>query len=258
MGLYVKQVRPDCERTVVLIHGGGVSGWMWRPQVETLNDYHCLVPDLAEHGMSISVKPFSIKESAEQIAEIIRQQAHGGRADVVVLSIGGQIVAELLANAPDVLDHAIISGALSRALPGYRLTSALGVASLPLSKAGWMIRASLKSLGIPPEFELELADDTRATTAEGFRRIMEAVGTFALSSKLRETKVPTLVVVGEKEQKISIQSAREYVAMIPNAAGRMAPQVGHMWNMQNPGLFTRMIRSWVTDQPLPSEMKPLQ
>ena len=32
--------------TIVFLHGGGGGGWMWRPQVEGLPDYHLLVPDL--------------------------------------------------------------------------------------------------------------------------------------------------------------------------------------------------------------------
>ena len=91
MALYVQEVGVNNSRSIVFLHGGGVGGWMWRPQIEQLKDeYHLLVPDLPEHGKSADVKPLTLKNSAAQVAELIRTRAHGSRANVVGLSLGAQ------------------------------------------------------------------------------------------------------------------------------------------------------------------------
>ena len=94
---------------------------MWRPQVEALQDtYHCLIPDLPEHGLSAAVQPFTIADAARRVAELIRERGHGGCAHVIGLSEGAQITVQLLGNARFV-DHAIVSSALMHPLPGIGL-----------------------------------------------------------------------------------------------------------------------------------------
>lgn len=44
---------------MVFLHGAGVSGWMWDKQVDYFTDYHCVVPDLPEHGLSQNGMTFS-------------------------------------------------------------------------------------------------------------------------------------------------------------------------------------------------------
>src|ERR1700676_5643973 len=91
-GLHVHECGPNSAPTICFLHGGGVSSWMWTPQVEALQDtYHCLLPDLPEHGLSASVRPFTIADAARRVAELIRELAHGGRAHVIGISEGAQI-----------------------------------------------------------------------------------------------------------------------------------------------------------------------
>src|SRR5512137_1325517 len=104
MTLYVNESGPASAPTLVFLHGGGGGGWMWQPQQEAFFDYHCLTPDLPEHGRSADVKPFAIADSAARIAELIRTRAHNGRAHVIGFSEGAQITVALLGFAPEVVD----------------------------------------------------------------------------------------------------------------------------------------------------------
>ena len=64
--------------TIAFLHGGGIGGWMWTPQVERLRREHrrcLLVPDSPEHGSRRSEKPFTIRSTAEGIAELILSRA---------------------------------------------------------------------------------------------------------------------------------------------------------------------------------------
>src|SRR5258708_39885279 len=90
--LSVRECGPATAATICFLHGGGISGWMWGPQVEALQDtYHCLVPDMPEHGLSAAVQAFTIADTACRIADVIRGGGRGGRAHVIGLSEGAQV-----------------------------------------------------------------------------------------------------------------------------------------------------------------------
>lgn len=65
---------------VVLLHGGGISPWMWEPVVELLPDFRCLTPRLPDLD--------SVEAIAEAVASLLP-----GPAPVTVagLSLGGQV-----------------------------------------------------------------------------------------------------------------------------------------------------------------------
>lgn len=90
MSLYVAESGPVTAPTIVFLHGGGTRGWSWQPQVERLPEYHCVVPDLPEHGRSRHSGPFTMAHAAALVAEVIRSCAHGGHAHVVGLSVGAR------------------------------------------------------------------------------------------------------------------------------------------------------------------------
>ena len=61
-------------------------------------------------------------------------------------------------------------------------------------------------------------------------------------------------MAGEKEVSNVLKSQPVLVQNIPGAVGRIAPKVGHVWSAEAPKLFSRTLRSWVEDQPLPGEL----
>jgi pimeloyl-ACP methyl ester carboxylesterase len=65
---------------VVLLHGGGISPWMWEPVVELLPDFRCLTPRLPDLD--------SVEAIAEAVASLLP-----GPAPVTVAgpSLGGQV-----------------------------------------------------------------------------------------------------------------------------------------------------------------------
>lgn len=271
MSLYVYEQGPASASTIVFLHGGGGGGWMWQPQVETLSDYHILVPDLPEHGQSAEICPFSIKDSAERIAELIGVRAHGGKAHVVGLSEGAQITLALLAREPQRVDHAIISSALVRPLPGANwLTPGLIATSIkwfvePFKNNDWWMRLNMKySAGIPERYYPQFKRDFQNLTGELFAHVMVENQRFRLPDGLERVSVSTLVVAGSREYGVMRQSVKDIAAAIPTAKGflvshsrKMSLAEEHNWNLTAPHLFTHMIRACITDQPLPPELRPI-
>ena len=49
------------------------------PQLERLGEFHCLAPDLPEHGQSQAVAPFSMEDTVRRFAAIVRGPAASWR-----------------------------------------------------------------------------------------------------------------------------------------------------------------------------------
>ncbi len=271
MNLHVQGTGPSGAPTIVFLHGGGGAGWMWQPQVEQLTDYHCLVPDLPEQGQSIGVKPFTMPGAASQVAELIRTRAHGGKAHLVGLSLGAQLTTLLLSTVPELVDHAIISSALLRPIAGswlmrpWLLKATFWSTVTPFKRSDSYTRLNMRMAGgVPDRYFPQFRSDFRAMTAQGFADFMVAGMNFRLPPGLERVTTPVLVVVAQKEYKAMKQSASDLVTAIPKAQGYVVDlprnwivAQQHNWNMNAPKLFTRMVRAWITDQALPTELKPL-
>jgi pimeloyl-ACP methyl ester carboxylesterase len=257
--------------TILFLHGGGGGGWMWQPQVQALKeDYHLLVPDLPEHGRSAAIKPFTISSSVDLIAELIRTQARGGKAHVVGLSEGAQITVALLAAAPELVDHAIISSALVREMPGMNwfgagLWAATYRSIEPLNKYAWWARLNMRSNGIPERYLQETLETYKTLTAQAFAHVIVENQKFRLPAGLEKVAAPTLVVAGRREYKVMRQSVWDVAAAIPSAQAclvhhtrKLSLSQEHNWSMTAPELFTRTVQAWMEGQPLPPELQELK
>ena len=257
--------------TIIFLHGGGGGGWMWQPQVDALKEkYHLLVPDLPEHGRSAAIKPFTISGSVNLIAELIHEQAIGGKAHVVGLSEGAQITIALLAAAPKLIDHAIISSALVRPMAGMGWFGVGTWAAMyrsiePLNKYSWWARLNMRSNGIPGQYLQETLETYKILTAEAFAHIIVENQKFRLPAGLEKVAAPTLVVAGRREYKVMHESVRDVAAAIPGAKAclvhhtrKLSLSEEHNWNMNAPELFTRTVQTWIEGQPLPSELQELK
>jgi pimeloyl-ACP methyl ester carboxylesterase len=253
--LYVEESGPGTAPTILFLHGGGLSSRMWKPQIERLSDNHCLAPDLPEQGRSASVKPFVLDDAARQVASIIRERAHGQRAHVVGLSLGGTLTLELLRIAPECVDHAMISGASAGV---GKVLAAIGISSAWLYRfigKQTLLKAAYKQFAIPEQYRDLVRDDLLQSFTPAFTRAtMQASRDVQIPRKLT---APVLIAVGEKETVVAKQHARKLVGAIEGARGVMVPGLGHVWNLQAPDLFAETVRAWIADSPLPEALKPL-
>lgn len=272
MSLHVYEQGPGSTPTIVFLHGGGGVCWMWLPQWEGLSEFHILAPDLPEHGQSAAIKPFSIEDSAACVAELIRTRAHHGKAHVVGLSEGAQITLALLGCEPQLVHSAIVSSALVRPMPGASLLSPGLIAFCikwfvePFRNMDWWIRLNMKySAGVPAQYFPQFKKDFQNLTGDLFAHVMVENQRFRLPERLKRISVPTLVVAGKREYGVMRQSVYDIAAAIPTAKGflvhhprRMSVAEEHNWNLTAPGLFTQMVRAWITGTALPSELESIQ
>jgi pimeloyl-ACP methyl ester carboxylesterase len=253
--LYVSETGVPGAPGIVFLHGIGTSGWMWNRQTAALPDFHCLTPDLPGHGKSSAVEWVSLADTADQIAAIIRARAANGRAHVVGLSLGGYIALVLMQRHPDVVERAVVSGVTAAPMPNRAwLQPQLGVMSF-LMKRRWFANMQAKQMPLSPDEQRAFTENLLAMSMLAYRRIYEEVVDFQVTPAFRQVQTPTLVVAGSKESPIILQSVETIPHIMPNAEGRLAPGVGHGWNVEATSLFNAMTRAWLTGAPLPQELQ---
>lgn len=248
---------PSAAPTILFLHGGGVSGWMWEPVINRLRDrFRCLVPDLPGHGR-LAHETFSFARAVDGLTSLIRSLADGGPVHVVGLSLGGQTALHLIAAHPELVSRAVVSGTLTRPLPGIRAYRALLRVTFPLARQEWMIRANRRQLGIPPAYEEQFRSDVLQATAAGLEAVVTENMSFRLPDALASSPVPLVALVGERELRLLRSCARDLARTMPRARAYLVPEAGHTWCLQDPDLFARVVAAHVLDRPLPRELVPL-
>ncbi len=268
-GTYFKESGNEKKDSIVFLHGGGVSGWMWEQVAATLSqEYHCLVPDLPEQGGSADVVPFTHALAAESIAALIQVRAHGGKAHVVGLSEGAQVIVEMLARCPQVMKSAIVSSAILRPMPGgwmytrgmFRWSYRLFIAPLK-NNDGWIRLNMRSSAGIGDEYFPQFKKSFQELTENGFVNLMYEAMHYRMPAGLENASLPVLVVTGEHEYAQMKDSARDLLAVLPQAQGRsvcfgegstLAKE--HNWAMTDPAFFAAAVKAWVAGKELPIEL----
>ena len=250
---------PSDAPVIVLLPGGGMSGWSWKPQVTRLHGYRCIVPDLPGHGRSPANGPIRISTAAEEVAKLIAETVPAGRVHVVGLSMGGQTALQLLSRHPELVDRVIVSGTNTSPSNVASLLSPLlrfvMILYSPVQNTDYMIHANMNQLKIPPEYEADFRGDTRLMTSDFYTQVVIESMTFHLPPIVDASGL--LVACGEKEPELIKKSARMIRGEHPGVPCVVAPSVGHNWSMEKPDLFASMIRSWVERTPLPKELNQL-
>jgi pimeloyl-ACP methyl ester carboxylesterase len=261
MSLYVHETGTPGAPGIVFLHGVGTSGWMWWMQTAALNDFHCLNVDLPGHGRSNQVAWVSLADTADHIAAIIQARAFDkrapviGQAHIVGLSLGGYVALALLERHAGVAGRVVISGVTAAPWPNRALLKPQLWLMSALMKRRWYASMQAKAVRLPPQMQAAFTENLQAMDMAAYRRIMEEAAVFRPSPLLHQVNTPTLVTAGGNESKIITQAVTAIQDLMPNAQGRIAPGLGHGWNVEAPDLFNSMVRAWISNAPLPKTLK---
>lgn len=225
---------------LLLLHGGGVAGWMWRPTLAALRTpVRALVPDLPGHGRSASEPYRSHADTVARLEALLEERAPGG-AVIAGFSLGAQLAVLLAARRPELVADAVVVSAQARPLPLAGPTLALLGLSAPLARVPWFARLQARELLVPdellPEYVAGSAAITRAT-------LLASVG-----ENLRFT-VPdgwgasgsALVVVGGSERRVMRDSARLLHEAHPRSELRVVSGAGHGLPLEHPERTAAML-----------------
>ncbi|BCC18523.1 TPA: alpha/beta hydrolase [Bacillus paranthracis] len=194
---------------IIFLHGGGLSWWSFKPQIEALKkEYYIVTPIIDGHGDDWNNTFVSIKESAEQVINYIKENCNGKVFAICGLSIGAQIVVEIISQECDITENAVIESALVYPMKmAVTLTVPMYNVCYGLIKKRWYAKLQAKTLNVPDELFETYYEDSSRMTKETLINITKSNGDYSIPSTLCKTKAKTLILVGEKELSIMKKSA---------------------------------------------------
>ncbi|MBE5888844.1 MAG: alpha/beta hydrolase [Lachnospiraceae bacterium] len=213
---------------IILLHGGGLSWWNYREVAELLQEkYHVVIPILDGH--SESDKAFtSIEDNALEIIDYIDKNFNGSVELIGGLSLGGQILVEILSQRSDICKTAIIESALVIPMKlTHHLVKPMMDISFGLIKQKWFAKLQFKSLRIKSELYDEYYRDTCNITKENMISFLKANSWYIVKENLSNTQAKVFVFVGKKEQSNMIRSAHRLHEMIPDSILEIKKKMYH-------------------------------
>lgn len=245
---------------ILFLHSSPLSGRMWAPQMESLVDFHCLAPDLPGHGMSAGLGDVSVDDTIHQLADLILAKAPSGRAHVVGHSYGGVIAQALVSAVPGVVDRVLLSGSSAPLDPRMQYAMAwyirINQVFMRLMKPEKLAKLLAWQYDIPEAYTFAMQEEIARVSPKTMANIL--LRTYTDIRTPTRTTNPVLVAVGEKETSFARIMALRLVRMIPGSKGVVIPDVGHIWNLESPDLFTGVARSWFLKGTLPQGLALLK
>lgn len=224
---YVEYGKENKE-VIILLHGGGLSWWNYREVAERLQlKYHVILPVLDGHADS-DRNFTTIAENAEEIIEFVETQLGGSVLLMGGLSLGGQILLEVLAKRENICRYAFIESAL--VVPS-KLTHALIApvfgSCYGLIKQKWFAKRQFKALRITPELFEEYYRDTCKITKQNMIAFLQENALYSMKESLSKYKAKVHIVVGEKESPAMKKSAKLLQKNIPGCTMKVLPKLYH-------------------------------
>lgn len=218
----------DQRETILLLHGGGLSWWNYREAAEKLQEeFHVILPILDGHAGSDH--PFTtIEDNASEIISFIDERLGGSVLMIGGLSLGGQILLEMLSQRAELCSYALVESAavLPSGLTNALIAPALG-ASYALIRNRAFSRLQFESLRIKPSLFEDYYRDTCLIRKQDMIAFMKASTSYALKDSFRDTTAKVHVYVGEKETGEILRSAEAICRALPSGRLHRLPELRH-------------------------------
>lgn len=213
---------------IILLHGGGLSWWNYRAVAEILqSDYRLILPILDGHAESD--KDFvTIEDNAAEIIKFIDERLGGSVLLIGGLSLGGQILLEILSQRKNICRYAIVESAL--VIPSkftyFMIKPAFG-SCYDLIRYKWFSKLQFKSLRIKPELFEDYFRDTCSISKKNMIAFLQANSLYSLKESIEDCTANVHIFVGEKENSMMRKSATIIQEKLPGSLLRVLPQMYH-------------------------------
>lgn len=214
--------------TILLLHGGGLSWWNYKDVSAILSKkYHVVIPLLDGHAGSDS-NFTTIEDAAAILCQYIHQKYGEQVFAIGGLSLGGQILVEMLSASPDICRYAMIESAL--VIP-MRLTNLLVSpmvnVSYGLIQKRWFSKLQFRQFRMNPDLFEMYYRDTGKIKKENILAFLKSNSSYALKDSFRNCRAKVLIAVGEKEMRQMKKSAFLMKQSLPGSALHILPKYHH-------------------------------
>ncbi|MFO7846877.1 MAG: alpha/beta hydrolase [Balneolaceae bacterium] len=252
--LYYKKFIKDPSRDwVVFIHGAGGSSSIWFKQVRAYQEeFNVLLVDLRGHGKSKEMstmktyykEKYTFKTVSRDVLEVLKQnEIH--RAHFVGVSLGTIIIRTIAEIKPDVVQSAVMCGAITRMNVRSRVLVWLGhtfkkvVPFMWLYKLfAWIIMPKKNHQESRSLFIGEAKNLAKKEFLKWFRLTYD-VNPLLRYFKEKEMQNPTLYVMGNEDH-MFLPPVRKMIQDFERSELQVIEDCGHVCNIEKPELFNEI------------------
>lgn len=226
--------------TVLLLHGVGLSGEIWRPVRELLEaGSRVLSPDLPGHGTAPDVpEGCTLADLADLVAADVAAEVTGP-VHVVGFSLGALVGQHLAVHRPELVSSLASVSSVCRRTPTERaaVLARLEAASEDFPAS---VRASLHRWYDGTDVDARIVDETeRILMANRVPSYLRCYRVFAtadadLGHELGRIAVPALAITGSDDPGSTPDMTRRLSEAIPGCEAVVLPDTRHMLPVQRP------------------------
>ncbi|MFC7789422.1 alpha/beta fold hydrolase [Microbacterium sp. MAHUQ-60] len=243
--MHIERTGPPDGPRVVLLHGGGVAGWMWEPLRQALPaDLELIIPDLPGHDRSAQDEYVSQDRTIQELRRYLDAEV-GAPYAVVGFSFGAQLAVRLAAESAGAVSHVTVISAQAKPARFPALTLGLLAAAAPLARRPAFARAQAKQLFIPDSL---LDDYVRTSTELAVSTLTRMVGDnirFTIPAGWDSYTGSALMLIGRDERRVIADSARALQRKLPGSDLEIVDGCGHGIPFQRPAwLAARLAAQW--------------
>ena len=238
--MHLETYGPHGGRPLLLIHGGGVAGWMWEPMRAHLDaGRRVLVPDLPGHGRSVDEDYISHAATVAALARVLEDE--GAPATVAGFSLGAQLAVRLAAERPDLVERAVVISAQAVPLRAARPTLALLGATAGLAKQKWFARLQAKQLFVPDDLLDDYVRTSAGISRETLLRSVEENLGFVPPTAWSAFPGSATILVGAGEKNLMKRSALALHTQLAHSTLEVVDGCGHGIPLQRPAWLAQRI-----------------
>ncbi|MBQ6165430.1 MAG: alpha/beta hydrolase [Clostridia bacterium] len=235
------------EKTLLFLHGGGLSWWNFREEAQLLQkEYRVILPVIDGHAGGD--RPFtSIEDNAAEIISFIDGRFGGSVLLIGGLSLGGQILLEMLSQRKDICSFALVesAAAVPSALTNRLIGPAFG-SSYALIGNRSFAKTQFRSLHIRPELFEDYYRDTRAISKADMIAFMKATTAYSLKDTLSGARAGIRYYYGEKENREIRRSADAIRRKLPGCSVCCIPGLRHGgFSLNRPAEYADAVREMI-------------
>ena len=262
---YVEAGNSESDRLIVLMHGFGASAYSYKDVLEPLSTLgHVIAYDRAAFGFterptSWEINPYGAEGQLQVLDELIARFGSGKEVFIVGHSAGGNLAASYTVDNQEKLAGSVLYA--PAVLNGGGGPSWLNwIFSIPqINHIGPALVSSIATSGLDllylsyndPETVTEqtLAGYTQPLKVEGWEKAFwefnKAPRDTGVSERLREIRVPTLVLTGDNDQVVATADSVTVAGLISGSELVIIPQTGHLPNEESPAEFAQAVIDFV-------------
>lgn len=254
-GIAYLDYNPNRKSAVLLLHGLGVDGSSWGYQFPALVEagYRVIAVDMPGFGKSYPpAGRWTIKGVTGRIAQFL-DEVNIDRFSIVGISMGGIVAQQLALDFPAKVDRLVLVNTFASLRP-RRLSEMLYMLSrfTIANLRGVAYQANLVAWRLFPQpDQADLRNEMIARILQAdqkvYRQAMLGLGLFNSAPRLKQIKMPVLVISGAKDTTVSLVNQKALVAGICGARHVVIDDAGHAVIVDQPNQFNQALISFIQE-----------